>query len=194
MKDCMIDLETMGVGSNPALLQISAVPFNINTCEYDADGAFNTHIDLNSCFDHGLTVSAGTIRFWMTNPQVTQEAREMVMSQTGEHTGGGTGLVPALVAFNKWYAERGMRFVHGNGAASDNVWLRSAFDACGIAPLFNFRNDMCFRTIKKMAERSGWRNNYTRVGVYHNGVDDAVSQILTLKSVLEHLGLLGRLS
>lgn len=31
MKDIMVDLESMGVGNNPALIQIAAVQFDINT-------------------------------------------------------------------------------------------------------------------------------------------------------------------
>lgn len=83
MKDIMVDLESMGVGNNPALIQIAAVQFDINTGEIG--NIFDMKIDLQSSLDAGLEISAGTVKFWMTNPTVNQETRNIVMSQTGDH-------------------------------------------------------------------------------------------------------------
>lgn len=187
-KDCMVDLESMGVGNSPALTQISAVTFDINTGEIG--NKFNYIIDLKSSMDAGLTISAGTIKFWMTNPSVTHEAREIVMSATSDHNEDSVKtLERALTHFNAFININNVKYVHGNGVASDNVWLRSAFEAVNIKPNFTFRDDFCFRTIRTLAKRVGWEDNVKREGIYHDGLDDAKHQVKVLRSCLEHLNI-----
>lgn len=185
MCDAMIDLESMGTETNPCLLQISAVKFDINTGEIN--GTFDTKVDLQSCLDAGLSVTAGSIAFWMKNDSVTQEARDSVMKETYDDGTSGKTLASALMSFSLWCELEGVEYVHGNGAASDNVWLRSAYKAVGLACPFDFRADVCFRSFKTLAKRMGWKDNVENFGVYHDGVDDAIYQVSVLRSVLSFL-------
>ncbi|CAH9014480.1 putative endodeoxyribonuclease protein [Vibrio phage 277E43-1] len=190
MLDAMLDIESMGVGNNPALIQIAAVAFDINTGE--CGSTFDMKIDLKSSMDAGLSISAGTINFWLTNQSVTQEARNIVMSETGDHRQGGNTLNIALIEFSAWMKENNIKYVHGNGSASDNVWLRSAYEAVMLECPFSFRDDVCFRTLKTVAKRTGWKDDVEREGVYHDGLDDARHQVKVLTSVLDYLNALGK--
>lgn len=183
-----MDLESMGVGNNPALLQIAAVQFDINTGEIG--NTFDMKIDLQSSMDAGLDISAGTIKFWMTNRSVNQETRNIVMSETGDHSKGGNTLPSVCAQFARWLKENRIQYIHGNGAASDNVWLRSAFKAsCIDCPEISFRNDMCYRTLKTLAKRTGWNEGVDFVGNEHDGLDDAKYQVKALVSILKHLNI-----
>lgn len=189
MKDVMVDLESMGVGNNPALIQIAAVQFDINTGKIG--NIFDMKIDLQSSLDAGLEISAGTIKFWMTNPTVNQETRNIVMSQTGDHSGGGNSLQYVCQMFATWCKENEVKYVWGNGTASDNVWLRSAFKAAKVdCPELSFRNDICLRTLRSLATRTGWKqDDIVFKGNEHDGLDDSKYQIAVLTSILNHLNI-----
>ena len=110
------------------------------------------------------------------------------MSATSDHgKSSNKTLNDALTELNRFISNNKIKYVHGNGAASDNVWLRSAFEATGIPAGFTFRDDFCFRTIKTLAYRKGWEDNIVREGVYHDGLDDAKHQVKVLRSCLEYL-------
>ena len=185
LNDAMIDLESMGVGNSPALIQISAVQFDMFTGK--TGKTFDEVIDLKSSMDAGLNISPGTIKFWMTNGTVTQEARELVMAKTGDHADGSNSIQDVLAKFSEWIKENDIQYVHGNGAASDNVWLRSAYDACKIKSPFTFRDDICYRTLRTVAKRLGWVEEVKFEGIVHNGIDDAKHQIRVLKDLLNFL-------
>lgn len=179
--DAMIDLESMGVSNNPALLQISAVQFDLFTCQTKSE--FNVIIDLQSSIDAGLDITPSTIKFWMTDKSVTQEARHTVMQ-------GGVSLSTALSMFTYWCKSNDIVYIHGNGAASDNIWLRSAYTATNLDAPFTFRDDMCYRTIRTLSKRLGWKETIEFAGVVHNGIDDAKYQVKCLKSMLLFLGII----
>lgn len=189
MQDAMIDLESIGVETDAALTQISAVQFNPFTGQMGSE--FNRVIDLKSSLDAGLSISAGSIKFWLTHPSVTQEARDVVMSKTGDQEPAlpEDSLSSVLADFKKWIKENDIRYIHGNGSASDNVWVRSAYKAIEMEPAFTFRDDICFRSLKTMAKRTGWKDEVEFIGVVHNGIDDAKHQVHVLSSILEHFGM-----
>lgn len=189
MKDVMIDLESMGVGNKPALIQIAAVQFDINSGNIGS--TFDMKIDLQSSMDAGLDINAGTIKFWMTHPSINQETRNIVLSETGDHTKGGNTLEHVCNVFAKWLKDNNIKYVHGNGAASDNVWLRSAFSAVKVdSPELSFRNDMCYRTLRTLATRKGWNDSHINfIGNEHDGLDDAKYQVAALISILNFLNI-----
>lgn len=182
MNRVMLDLETMGVEADAAITQIGAVVFDEG---FNVVSSFKATIDLADSMKYG-SISAGTIKFWMTHPSVTEEARKGCMAGTGDHKeGSGESLAEALEAFNKFLEVYEVQECWGNGAASDNVWLRSAYVRTGIKiprPVM-FWNDMCLRTMKKFAKTLGWTDDVKREGIYHDSVDDAKHQIKVLKSL-----------
>jgi hypothetical protein len=76
----------------------------------------------------------------------------------------------ALEKFASWLGEGA--HVWGNGAASDNVWLRQAYANAGIVVPWQFYHDRCYRTLKSLFRDVP----YVHEGVKHNAIDDARSQ------------------
>lgn len=192
--DVMLDLETMGVGNNPALIQLAAVAFNSETGEEYVK--FDRKIDLQSSMDAGLTITAGTIKFWMTHKSVSQETRDIVMEQTEDFGKQGDSIEEVLTSFKTWYkslptlTKKKLGCAWGNGAASDNVWVRSAYEAIGVKPPFIFRDDLCLRTLRTLAKRKGY-SSYDLYfdGNMHDGLDDCRYQIKDLIEIKKFLNI-----
>lgn len=72
MKDIMIDCETMSEKPNGAIVSIGAVQFDMGTGEIGKK--FYKNIDLQSCINYGLTLSAGTIMWWMSKDKEAQNS------------------------------------------------------------------------------------------------------------------------
>lgn len=186
----MLDLESMGVSPRAALLQIGIAQFDINTGQIG--NTLKVTIDLASSLHHGLEMNASTVAFWLSD-KVTQEARDSVMAET--HNDGKLGL-PLRVALRQvsdFIKDNGIEYIHGNGSASDCVWLRSSFEACNMPAPFTFRDDVCFRTIKTLCRRAGIE--YTLPAdqdIPHDGLQDAIWQAKALHSMLNALGLAGK--
>lgn len=185
--DVMLDLETMGVGNSPALVQIAAIAFNSKTGEELSK--FDEKIDLASSMDAGLTITASTVKFWMCHPSVTQVTRDIVMSETSDYHKQGQSLQGVLLKFSKWITSLPEETslpkgnIWGNGSASDNVWVRSAYDATTLPAPFTFREDMCLRTLRTLTKRKGYVNNLEFEGNQHDGLDDCRYQIADLIAI-----------
>ena len=71
MKHVAIDLETMGVSPQAAIIAIGAVEFDVG---YDEDAGhyfqlgreFYVNVDLQSSIDEGLKIDASTVMWWLT--------------------------------------------------------------------------------------------------------------------------------
>lgn len=177
--EIMLDLETMGVGNSPALIQISAILFDPSTGEEIK--SFDEKIDLNSSVEKGLTLTPSTVKWWMTDESISQQTRVEVMS--GEKT-----LTAVLNLFSQWVGS-GEVLVWGNGSASDNVWIRSAYDACYLKPPFTFREDMCLRTLRSLAYKNGYVRNFEFEGNRHDALDDCRYQIKDLIEIKRFLNI-----
>jgi len=186
MKNIMLDLETMGTESNAAIVAIGA-------CEFDPHGTglfagygtqFYVRVSLESSMAAGLTVSAGTILWWL---QQSEAARKETFEGSVE------GLKYAIERFEQFvgnisrYQPRDVA-VWGNGATFDNVIIRSAFKAVGLPVPWSFRNDKCYRTIKNLVPADKLPP-WERTGTAHNALSDAITQALYLQKCYRVLGL-----
>jgi len=134
----MIDLETMSLAPNAALVSIGAV--RMTPCGV-ADGTFYCSIDLRSSQAVGLHIDAGTVMWWM---QQSDRARGALTTQL--HT-----LTLALTDFSDWVEAQEPHDevrLWGNGAASDNVWLAEAYRAVGLPRPWTHKGDRCYRTFR----------------------------------------------
>jgi len=159
----MVDLETMGNGSNAAIIAIGAVRFN-----EAITARFYKVVSLQSSLEAGLEITAGTVMWWM---QQSYQAR-------AQFNGAKISLGKALIAFSRWVGEDPV--VWGNGATSDNVILSNAYKACILKRPWSYKADRCYRTLRNM--RPDIEPVYT--GVAHRAVDDAESQALHLIRIL----------
>lgn len=68
----MIDIETMGTGNNPVMIQIAGIFFDRNTGEMGKE--FCANISEESCKEHGFVTTQSTIDWWATQDQAILEA------------------------------------------------------------------------------------------------------------------------
>lgn len=157
MNNVMVDIETLDNKPTSAIVSVGAVRFGPNG--YDEYDTFYKVVDVQSCIDAGLTVSADTISWWMKQ---SDQARA-VFQQPGDH------LVNVLIDFIGWFPAGSNLW--GNGAAFDNAILSNAYAALKLQQPWDFWNDRCYRTIASMHNRRRFQK-----GIHHNALDDAISQ------------------
>lgn len=157
MNNVMVDIETLDNKPTSSIVSIGAVKFGPNG--YDEYNTFYMVVDVQSCIDAGLTVSADTIAWWMKK---SDQARS-VFQQPGSH------LANVLIEFSKWLPVNTKLW--GNGASFDNAILSNAYSALNLKQPWEFWNDRCYRTIA-----AGYQRKRFQQGVHHNALDDAKSQ------------------
>lgn len=160
MNEVMLDLETLSLENNAAIIAIGAVRF-------DDKGILDTfyqNVDLESSVKHGLHIDPATIKWWM---QQDDDARAMLNKDL-------VWLEVALQRFTDWLGVN--PFIWGNGAAFDNVVIKNAYKAIGSRAPWGYKNDMCYRTVKTLNPLVP----YEFEGVAHCAVDDAKNQAMHL--------------
>ena len=167
----MLDLETMGNGSNAAIVSIGAVVFNPSNGQLGAQ--FEEVINLNSAAYYS-DIDAPTVTWWLSQGD---EARAIFLKETPK-----SSLKDALLEFNQWLADLGESkdiCLWGNGAGFDNVILMNSFKATRIRPNFIHWNDLDVRTIVRMGRDIlgiNPKETLVREGVHHSALDDAKFQ------------------
>ena len=169
--DIMLDLETMGNGSDCAIVAIGAVAFDMKT--RTVGESFYCVVDLTSSIKTGGVCDGSTIMWWM---EQSEEARAALTRQKGVH------LAQALASFAVWYDRvAGTEGdVWGNGATADNVWLSNAYRRLELRRPWSYKQDRCYRTVRALFPQVE-REPY---GTAHNALDDAMGQALHLIKLL----------
>lgn len=170
MNDFSIDLETLHVRYNAAIIAIGCVQFDANTgC---IGNKFYVEIDFNSAIKSGK-VSGETLKWWM---QQSDKAKRIFTDDEKK-----TPLPVALDELRTFILKnckspKDLR-VFGNGATFDITILEHAYDAGAVGQRepWNFRNVRDMRTICDLAALSDdeWP---ARIGTHHNALDDATHQ------------------
>lgn len=175
--DVMIDLETMGLGTNAPILSIGAVAFNC--FGYGIEATFHRGISLEDSMANGRRPTASTILWWL---QQSDEAREQVRQKGG----GGARLAGVLAAFDAWIKSLpGVPYVWGNGANFDIAILEQAYLDAGMRTPWGYRNARCFRTV--MSE-FGAESDWVKPVVAHDALADAEAQARTLQNCMRRVG------
>ena len=170
--ECMLDIETLGKGNNALILSIGAVKFDPRGEELDE--SFYITINPEDAQGWGLDIDASTVIWWMGKSDSAREAFKNPYA---------LGLVDALNSF-KNYLGCDMP-VWGNGATFDNVILKNAYEVIGEPTPWTYRSDRCYRTLAAICPDV----KMSRIGTFHNAVDDAKSQALHLQRIYKKLGL-----
>ena len=166
----MLDLETMSVKPNAAIVAIGACKFSLPYV-IDVYPAFYQQVSLESSMAAGLAVDADTILWWL---QQSDAARKTTFE--------GDDVVPvdvALKRFVHWLGLTDEILMWGNGANFDNVIIRSAFNAVSVVVPWHYRNDRCYRTACKLLPKLKFGGS----GIKHNALDDALAQARHLQKV-----------
>jgi 3' exoribonuclease, RNase T-like len=167
----MIDLETLGLGANAAVISIGAVKFDPNgTPGVHGDPSNPEYKDfyVNLLMHDVVTyskfdVDGSTIQWWMSS-QITQDVRDMLFVDP-------MPVETALGMFWDWYGPTSVP-TWGNGAGFDNVILRNTFTRMQGACPFKFYDDRCFRTLKALFPAV----EYVKPVTPHYALSDAVAQ------------------
>ncbi|ATC93486.1 3'-5' exonuclease [Pseudoalteromonas tunicata] len=181
MNHVMLDLETMGQGSNAAIVAIGAVFFEPTTGEIGAN--FYWRVDLESAAKYG-EVDPSTIIWWLKQSDAARA--EITSDDTLD-------LNCALSEFCEWIAQiekTNNRIVWGNGASFDNVILSNAFKAVEYKKPWEYCNDRDVRTVVELGRTlKGFdpKRDMPFEGTAHNALDDAIHQAKYVSAIYKAL-------
>lgn len=172
IKRVMVDLETLDSGNNALILSIGAVEF----CPETGLGRefYGVALREGQVERYARTVSVSTVEWWA---QQSAEAQKVFTDP------GANALDVVLKNFAAWFGGDGQ--VWGYGSTFDNVVLRNAFKAVGVACPWSYRNDMCHRTLLNLGK--GLVEVPAREGTHHNALDDARYQAICANIYLKRL-------
>lgn len=171
--DLMIDIETLGTGSNAVVVSIAAVFFDRYLAETGL--VFERFIDLQSCIDAGLDVDAGTLMWWLKQ----DDAARGLLLEGQRHR---KPLVRVLAEFSGWmkvHAPKDEVCVWGNGPSFDCSIMANLYRKAGNGHVLPWKhwNERCVRTVVDFAGGPSFKKSIPFVGVKHDAVDDCRHQI-----------------
>ena len=176
MKNIMLDIETMGVSGNAAIMAIGACYFDPSTGEIG--DTFHEQVDISS----NGQIDASTVLWWMKQ---SDEARsKFYNNHKADH------LNTVLIKFAS-FVKTGCQ-VWGNGIAFDNVIIRNAFEhpssRAGATP-WKFWNDRDVRTMVELGQAIGLdpKRDFPFEGVKHDALADAIHQAKYVSAIWQAL-------
>ena len=171
--EIMLDLETMGNGSNSAIIAIGAVAFDIG----GVSSRFYQQVNLQSSVDAGMEIDASTVLWWLKQSDSARSA-----FKDNEKS---LNIATALIEFSVFCESLKVCGMWGNGAAFDNALLSNAYRKIEMNQPWKFWNDRCYRTVKNIYQDV----EFIRTGTHHNAVNDAESQALHLIEICKKHGI-----
>lgn len=168
MNDLMIDVETMGLGADAALLAIGAVFFDENT---GLGAEFYRTINLATAVNRGATMDAGTVMWWLGQDDAARNAVRF----NGYHI---DDALADFVAFFKKHGSNDTR-VWGCSPTFDCEKVNSSLKRSGLKTPWKYFLERCYRTVR---ERNQSVVPDERTGL-HNALDDAKFQALHLVKI-----------
>ena len=157
----IIDLETMGKGSNAAIAAIGCVEIIDGTISRE----IYRRVELSNSMAAGGTADADTIQWWLRQSAAARaevngtQSAELLFNVLGE-----------LRVFMTGMAHAHEILVWGNGATLDNVILSNAYAACGMERPWAYWNDRDLRTLLALYPEA---KALPFEGTKHHALDDA---------------------
>lgn len=190
--DLMIDIETLGTGEDPALLQITAIPFDLTDDSRVFNAEFNVVIDIEKLEN----INGKTLKWWLnTNKELLTD---LINGKVGDRIESEGVAIYHLIDFiNKL---KGQVYLWGNGILFDNRIIAGKCEKYGFDyPIF-YRNDRDVRTINELAGfklglksaeefRDYVGKTYMTEGEFtkHNARDDVLYQIKCVQTAYKVL-------
>ena len=160
----MLDLETLGTGSNAVIVSISAVEFDRATGKTGTE--FEVGVNLDEQIAKGANIDGATVMWWLAQDKEAQDELTRLPRLSVEE------------ALDKYYAfvlQSGVEIVWGNGATFDNVLLSNLFKRHGKKYPTPFWADRCVRTFVDLSNIDTRQIPFE--GIKHKGIDDCKHQI-----------------
>lgn len=164
--DCQIDLETMGLPPNGAIVSIGACFFDLDRCEIGP--TFKRNIHLATAVRDGGVIEPSTLLWWLSQ---SDEARKSILLDTYD-------IRVVLQEFSDWIAMHSRHQdvrVWGNGSDFDITLLNTAYRAAGIRAPWSPFKVRCFRTVRNMYPSVVYDPEQKGDGA-HNALTDAIFQ------------------
>jgi exodeoxyribonuclease VIII len=165
----MIDLETVSVKDNAAIISIGAVEFDIE--EQRLLEEYYQNVELSSCLRLGLNREQGSIDWW---------AKDENKAARNELTRDAIHIRDALIKFTNWCGDENNVAPWSNGATFDLVIMKQAYIACSMRHPWKHFNESCYRTFKRMYPKVT-RPTQT---MKHHALEDAKYQARHLMTIL----------
>ena len=166
MNHMMVDIETLGTVPGSAIVSIGAVVFDETSIQHELE----ININLESCFDVGLTVDAKTLVWWLGQ---SKDAIDATFNQPTMF------IREAISELASFYEENMCQRLWSHGATFDAVLLAEAARYCKTAPiLVDFRNVRDTRTLYEIADVKP--RDFMAGGTAHKAIDDARAQALAV--------------
>jgi DNA polymerase III epsilon subunit-like protein len=140
----MLDLETMALSPDAAILSIGAVRFDLDTSKIDTENGFYRPIFLESNIESGRRISQGTLEWWLKQSPQAQEVFTDLRR---------IDLDTALILLANWIgttSDGSRDYVWSNGADFDLPILVHAYTSLGIEIPWPSYSGRCYRTYKKL--------------------------------------------
>ena len=168
----MVDLETLGTKPGCKVMAIGATVFS-------QDGLGSTfYRAIKRDGQAPLLEDPDTLAWWAKQ---SDEARGRLFGANVDNV----SLHDALEEFTRWLSVLGDEvLVWGNGADFDNPILSAAYSACGKPQPWGPWSGRCYRTLKNLRPDIKLK----RQGVYHDALDDALSQAAHAVELLTAIG------
>jgi len=173
MKHISLDIETMGVSSNAAIMSIGACYFEPET------GTIGHTFNMPVSIATNGKIDASTVIWWMKQ---SDDARSKFFNnENASH------IAYALQQFHDFVSPRSQ--VWGNGIAFDNVIIRTAYEKLDLMVPWKHWDDRDVRTMVELGKQLGFdpKKDMPFEGVKHDALSDAIHQAKYVSAIWQKL-------
>ena len=164
----MLDIETLGTGSNSLVLSIGAVEFSLAGTTFRQ---FSTNLPiLEQIINPTVEVDIDTIKWWKTQ---SEEAKKALLNKKPSKT-----VKEGLMAFYDFIKTFENPVIWGNGCTFDNVIMRNLFKSFNLPFPTPYYSDMDVRTIVNVYDYekvNSLTGKFT--GTKHDAITDCLHQV-----------------
>jgi len=167
MKDCMIDIETLGQSPRAVVLSIGAVFFDTASGVIGEKAKWTLNLP-EQIATLQREINADTLLWWQEqSPEARIALKQSSMCRIES--------AQTMSSFAEWLKRHapGGTYVWGNGATFDITILETLFEEVKVACPWSFRSVMDLRTFKRFVADGA---KIEKLGVAHDALDDAISQ------------------
>lgn len=164
----MLDLETMGTGSNALITTVSIVQFDLKTGIIGKE--LELGIDWKEQIKHNAVMDADTIQWWLK--QDADAIKDMMRLPQYKVTN-------VIAQINGFFIDTDLDLrnvtLWGNGSVFDNVILRNLYERHNAIFPIPFWCDNDVRTLVNISDIN--TKDFKFKGIKHRGIDDCKHQI-----------------
>lgn len=179
----MIDIETLGTGSNAVMISLAAIRFNPRTGE--TFETFEGFLNIDDSVKLGKKVTEGTIMWWFSQED---KAIKTLMKKYKNNV---DSVENILNKFHEWLIKVSPKnkkgdpdfYIWGNGPGLDLGIVKNYYHKSGMSEPWFFGKETCVRSIVRFNPKLKYNQKFE--GVAHDGIDDCKHQIKYVSNILK---------